>query len=80
MVNLSRRQVAILPMNRYPFYQTCSRKDLNFSSILARGIVDPNSRAWSTNETVRCESWEYNFTQIPYASIGAEVTYIKKFK
>lgn len=43
-------------------------KDLNYSEILNFDSIDS-----ITNGTRPCEKWEYNFTTIPYASIGTEV-------
>lgn len=67
-----RVEVGIPKSQNYPHYDQCHRKDLDFSAVLSHGI---RSVEWKTNKTVGCSRWEYNFTQIPYASIAAEVKY-----
>ncbi|XP_014217577.1 carcinine transporter-like [Copidosoma floridanum] len=67
---------AIPKSTNYPYYQTCRRKDLNYREIVGGGVPGPTSRIWTTNQTLGCDSWEYNLTQIPYASIGAELDWV----
>ncbi|XP_051159902.1 carcinine transporter-like isoform X1 [Leptopilina boulardi] len=73
---IENRIIAGIPrLNEYPYYDTCHRKDLNFTNLLK---INKNfhSSLWKTNRTIPCERWEYNFTQIPYASIGAELDWV----
>ncbi|XP_031842346.1 carcinine transporter-like isoform X2 [Nomia melanderi] len=70
-----RVQIAIPPSNEYPYYDQCHRKDLNFAEILKSG-EDLHSYQFWNNQTVECTSWEYNYTQIPYASIGTELDWV----
>ncbi|CAB0039883.1 unnamed protein product [Trichogramma brassicae] len=73
-----RRKIAVPTNDKYPYYDTCSRWDLNFSAILGQTTIEPNSSLWQSvtnNRTVKCDRWEYDFTQIPYPSIGAETGY-----
>lgn len=70
-----RIRIAIPRTNDYPYYDQCHRKDLNFPEMLKNG-KDPRSFEFQTNKTVGCTRWEYNFTQIPYPSIGTEVKYL----
>ncbi|XP_011499845.1 PREDICTED: solute carrier family 22 member 3-like [Ceratosolen solmsi marchali] len=70
-----RVRVAIPESGKYPFYDTCHRKDLNYSALLDNdGLGDVG--VWTTNRTIGCERWEYNFTQIPYKSIGVELDWV----
>ncbi|XP_011137007.1 organic cation transporter protein [Harpegnathos saltator] len=70
-----RIELGIPKSQNYPYYDQCHRKDLDFSAILSRG-GDIRSIEWKTNKTVDCSRWEYNFTQIPYASIAAELDWV----
>ncbi|XP_033326805.2 carcinine transporter isoform X1 [Megalopta genalis] len=70
-----RVQIAIPSSNEYPYYDRCYRKDLNFTKILRSG-EDPRSYQLWTNRTIKCTSWEYNYTQIPYPSIGTELDWV----
>lgn len=72
-----RVQIAIPPSNEYPYYDRCHRKDLNFTKILQSGDNPRSYQLWN-NRTVECSSWEYNYTQIPYPSIGTEIGYAGK--
>lgn len=76
--SLFRIQIAIPVTNEYPYYDQCYRKDLDFKEIL-KSSKDPRSSEFQTNRTVECTQWEYNFTQIPYSSIGTEVKYLILF-
>ena len=68
-------QIAIPSSHEYPYYDRCHRKDLNFSELLKSG-KDLRSLEFRTNKTVECTSWEYNFTQIPYPSVGTELDWV----
>ncbi|XP_031772778.1 carcinine transporter-like [Apis florea] len=68
-------QIAIPVTNEYPYYDQCYRKDLDFKEIL-KSSKDPRSSEFQTNRTVECTQWEYNFTQIPYSSIGTELDWV----
>lgn len=70
-----RVQIAIPPSNEYPYYDRCHRKDLNFTKILQSGDNPRSYQLWN-NRTVECSSWEYNYTQIPYPSIGTELDWV----
>ena len=70
-----RIKIAIPATNVYPYYEQCQRKDLNFTELLKSG-KSLSSLDFQTNETIKCTQWEYNFTQIPYPSIGTEVKYL----
>lgn len=70
-----RIQIAIPASKEYPYYDQCHQKDLNFGEILRTG-KDLRFLDLRTNKTVPCTGWEYNFTQIPYASIGAELDWV----
>ena len=72
-----RIKIGIPRTNDYPYYNQCNRKDLNFAEILRSG-EDLRSLEFQTNKTVECTRWEYNFTQIPYPSIGTEVKYLHR--
>ncbi|XP_014227687.1 carcinine transporter-like [Trichogramma pretiosum] len=74
-----RRKIAVPANDKYPYYDTCSRWDLNFSAILGQTTIEPNSSLWqlaTNNRTVKCDRWEYDFSQIPYPSIGAELDWV----
>ncbi|XP_029166157.1 carcinine transporter-like isoform X2 [Nylanderia fulva] len=58
----------------YPYYDQCHRRDVDFFPILNH--KDVRSIEWETNNTVNCNQWEYNFTEIPYASIAAELDWV----
>ncbi|KZC09852.1 Organic cation transporter protein [Dufourea novaeangliae] len=70
-----RIQIAIPPSNEYPYYDRCLRKDVNFTELLKSG-EDPRSVQLWANRTTPCTSWEYNYTQIPYASVGTELDWV----
>ncbi|XP_043519995.1 carcinine transporter-like isoform X2 [Frieseomelitta varia] len=70
-----RIKIGIPRTNDYPYYNQCNRKDLNFAEILRSG-EDLRSLEFQTNKTVECTRWEYNFTQIPYPSIGTELDWV----
>ncbi|CAK9830056.1 Carcinine transporter [Anthophora retusa] len=70
-----RIKIAIPPSNVYPYYDQCHRKDINFAELLKSG-KDLRSLEFQTNKTVKCTRWEYNFTQIPYPSIGTELDWV----
>jgi len=72
--NISRVEISIPKSSNYPYYDRCHRKDLDSFAILNHR-KDIRSMEWKANNTVACSQWEYNFTQIPYASIAAEVKY-----
>ncbi|XP_053980678.1 carcinine transporter-like isoform X1 [Hylaeus volcanicus] len=70
-----RIQIAIPPSSEYPYYDRCHRKDLNFAELLQTG-TDLRSLEFKRNRTVGCTAWEYNFTQIPYATVGTELDWV----
>ncbi|XP_034173992.1 carcinine transporter-like isoform X1 [Osmia lignaria lignaria] len=70
-----RIRIAIPQTSEYPFYDQCHRKDLNFAEILNTG-KDLHSLEFQTNRTVDCTRWEYNFTTIPYPSVGTELDWV----
>ncbi|XP_011344012.1 carcinine transporter isoform X2 [Ooceraea biroi] len=70
-----RVRISIPKSQDYPYYDRCHRKDLDFSALLNHR-KDTRSIEWRTNQTVDCNRWEYNFTQIPYASIAAELDWV----
>ncbi|XP_050574903.1 carcinine transporter-like isoform X2 [Bombus affinis] len=70
-----RIKIAIPATNVYPYYEQCQRKDLNFTELLKSG-KSLSSLDFQTNETIKCTQWEYNFTQIPYPSIGTELDWV----
>lgn len=72
-----RIKIAIPATNVYPYYEQCQRKDLNFTELL-KSDKSLSSLDFQTNETIKCTQWEYNFTQIPYPSIGTEVKYLHR--
>ena len=43
---------------------------MNFSKFTN---IENSLNLLETNNTIECSKWEYNYTTIPYASIGAEV-------
>ncbi|KAG5338132.1 S22A3 protein, partial [Acromyrmex charruanus] len=69
-----RVEIAIPKSQNYPYYDRCRRKDLDFFALVNRN--DNHWIEWETNKTVDCNQWEYNFTQIPYASIAAELDWV----
>lgn len=73
IVNIFRVEIGIPKSQDYPYYDRCRRRDLDFFPILNH--KDIRSIKWETNKTVDCNEWEYNLTEIPYASIAAEVKY-----
>lgn len=75
LYGMFRIKIAIPATNVYPYYEQCQRKDLNFTELLKSG-KSLSSLDFQTNETIKCTQWEYNFTQIPYPSIGTEVKYL----
>ncbi|XP_043580460.1 carcinine transporter-like isoform X6 [Bombus pyrosoma] len=70
-----RIKIAIPPTHVYPYYEQCQRKDLNFTELL-KSDKSLSSLDFETNETIKCTQWEYNFTQIPYPSIGTELDWV----
>ncbi|KAH0945542.1 hypothetical protein HN011_010349 [Eciton burchellii] len=70
-----RVSISIPKSQEYPYYDRCHRKDLNFSALSSHR-EDIRSIEWRTNGTVDCDRWEYNFTQIPYASIAVELDWV----
>lgn len=72
-----RIKIAIPATNVYPYYEQCQRKDVNFTELL-KSDKSLSSSNFQTNETIKCTRWEYNFTQIPYPSIGTEVKYLHR--
>ncbi|XP_076766325.1 carcinine transporter-like [Xylocopa sonorina] len=70
-----RIRTAIPRTSEYPYYDQCQRKDLNFTEILNSG---KNLSSWElgTDRKVGCDRWEYNFSQIPYPSIGTELDWV----
>ncbi|XP_043271471.1 carcinine transporter-like isoform X2 [Venturia canescens] len=75
MTQEERVLIAIPESNVYPYYDKCRMKDLNFSRLVSneKNFYSPK---WQTNRTVECDNWEYNFTQIPYKSIGVELNWV----
>ncbi|GAB1867834.1 Solute carrier family 22 member 3 [Camponotus japonicus] len=69
-----RVKIGIPKSQDYPYYDRCHRWDLDFPSTLNH--EDIRSIKWETNKTINCDQWEYNFTQIPYASIAAELDWV----
>ncbi|XP_076173940.1 carcinine transporter-like [Ptiloglossa arizonensis] len=70
-----RIQIAIPRSNEYPYYDRCCRRDTNFAELSKSG-TDLRSFQFRWNKTVKCTSWEYNFTQIPYPSVGTELDWV----
>ncbi|XP_043248758.1 carcinine transporter-like isoform X1 [Colletes gigas] len=70
-----RIKIAIPPSDEYPYYDQCRRKDVNFTELLKAG-ADLRSLELKRNRTVGCTSWEYNFTEIPYSSVGTELDWV----
>ncbi|CAL7934082.1 unnamed protein product [Xylocopa violacea] len=70
-----RIRIAIPRTSEHPYYDQCQRKDLNFTEILSS---EKNLSTWEfgTDRKVGCNRWEYNFTQIPYPSIGTELDWV----
>ncbi|XP_051165536.1 carcinine transporter-like isoform X2 [Leptopilina boulardi] len=69
-----RIKLAIPASSNYPFFERCHRKKLNFHEIIVEN--DFNLKQWETNETVKCDDWEYDFSLIPYPSIGVEMNWV----
>ncbi|CAL1677603.1 unnamed protein product [Lasius platythorax] len=69
-----RVEIGIPKSQDYPYYDRCHRRDLDFFPILNH--KDIRSIKWETNKTVDCSEWEYNLTEIPYASIAAELDWV----
>ncbi|XP_024878252.1 carcinine transporter-like [Temnothorax curvispinosus] len=77
-LNLTREErvkIGVPKSQNYPYYDQCHRRDLDFSVILSYG-KDIRSVELKANKSVDCSHWEYNFTQIPYASIAAELDWV----
>ncbi|XP_033362875.1 carcinine transporter-like [Bombus vosnesenskii] len=70
-----RIKIAIPVTNVYPYYEQCQRKDVNFTELL-KSDKSLSSSGFQTNNTIKCTQWEYNFTQIPYPSIGTELDWV----
>ncbi|XP_033362414.1 carcinine transporter-like isoform X1 [Bombus vosnesenskii] len=70
-----RIKIAIPVTNVYPYYEQCQRKDVNFTELL-KSDKSLSSSGFQTNKTIKCTQWEYNFTQIPYPSIGTELDWV----
>ncbi|XP_012267392.2 carcinine transporter-like [Athalia rosae] len=70
-----RIKMAIPKSPDYPGYDVCQQKKLNYRQLL-EGHFGPDSDIWNTDETTPCTSWEYNFTQIPYASLAVELDWV----
>ncbi|XP_011704164.1 PREDICTED: organic cation transporter protein-like isoform X3 [Wasmannia auropunctata] len=71
-----RVEIGIPKSQNYPYYDRCHRRDLDFFSIVNHKKDYTRSIEWKANKTVDCSGWEYNFTQIPYASIAAELDWV----
>ncbi|XP_034942466.1 carcinine transporter-like [Chelonus insularis] len=61
--------------NKYPYYERCYRKDLNFHELLQHN-KNFHSDEWKANATIKCDKWEYNLTQVPYRSISSELDWV----
>ncbi|KAL0102049.1 hypothetical protein PUN28_018534 [Cardiocondyla obscurior] len=71
-----RVKIGIPKSQYYPYYDRCHRLDLNISAILSYR-KDIRSIDFKANRTFTCsDGWEYNFTQIPYASIASELDWV----
>ncbi|XP_033362879.1 carcinine transporter-like isoform X1 [Bombus vosnesenskii] len=70
-----RIKIAIPVTNVYPYYEQCQRKDVNFTELL-KSDKSLSLSGFQTNKTIKCTQWEYNFTQIPYPSIGTELDWV----
>ncbi|XP_033362731.1 carcinine transporter-like isoform X1 [Bombus vosnesenskii] len=70
-----RIKITIPVTNVYPYYEQCQRKDVNFTELL-KSDKSLSSSGFQTNKTIKCTQWEYNFTQIPYPSIGTELDWV----
>ncbi|KAJ8676291.1 hypothetical protein QAD02_012078 [Eretmocerus hayati] len=74
---VQRIAAAIPASDTYPFYDSCHRKDLNFSALVSRGDLDWRDDAWTTNRSVECDNgWEYNLTSIPYESLATQLDWV----
>ncbi|XP_015127546.1 carcinine transporter [Diachasma alloeum] len=69
-----RVRASIPSSDKYPYYDKCNRKDLNFSDLLK--VKKFNIEAWQTNKTVPCDHWEYNKSVVPYDSISSELDWV----
>lgn len=72
-IDVFRVEIGIPKSQNYPYYDQCHQRDLDFAVLEHR--KDIRSIEWKVNKTMDCSQWEYNYTQIPYASIAAEVKY-----
>ncbi|KAL6268680.1 hypothetical protein P5V15_001810 [Pogonomyrmex californicus] len=70
-----RVEIGIPKSQSYPYYDRCHRRDIDFFPIINHRM-DIRSIEWKANKTVDCNQWEYNFTQIPYASIAVELDWV----
>lgn len=54
-------------------YEKCRMYDVNFTELVKNGVKE----AGSTWNTVACKyGWEYDFSEVPYASISAELNWV----
>lgn len=56
------------PISRY---SRCSMYNVNFTEVLMNGTITMADPTWKIQ---KCQyGWEYNFTDVPYATIATEV-------
>ncbi|XP_015590153.1 carcinine transporter [Cephus cinctus] len=69
-----RIKIAIPSNDKYPYYDHCYKRDLNYSELLARKNF--SLEQLNASKVIECTEWEYNFTQIPYSSIATELDWV----
>ncbi|XP_051159901.1 carcinine transporter-like isoform X2 [Leptopilina boulardi] len=77
-LNLTQEQrinLAIPKSKNYPYYDRCHYKNLDFQNINITNI-NFNSTKWNTDEIEQCKMWEYDFNEIPYATISSELNWV----
>ncbi|XP_011305805.1 solute carrier family 22 member 3 [Fopius arisanus] len=76
-VNLTmdeRVRLSIPSSSKYPYYDKCNRKDLNFTELLEKNNL--TAAAWQTEKLIPCDHWEYNKSVVPYDSVGSELDWV----
>ncbi|XP_051175992.1 carcinine transporter-like isoform X2 [Leptopilina boulardi] len=68
-------QLVIPQSKQYPYYDRCHYKKLNLQNSSTTSDKF-NISKWETGELIQCNQWEYDFNDVPYASIGVELNWV----
>ncbi|XP_043480772.1 uncharacterized protein LOC122510278 [Leptopilina heterotoma] len=68
------RRKLIIPQSKdYPYYDRCNYKIFNYTNISRDNF---NSFNWNADKSIKCSQWEYDFNEIPYATISTELNWV----